>query len=297
MKIKDVAKMSPIDRFLYWVKERHQIYLRRQKGQEKPWTDDEVLQSYFFTNPYRENDKTTVWFRENIRDPMRDMDEVLFATVCFRWFNWIPTGKELLNHNLLESWNRVQAEQVLQGLKKREGKVFTGAYIVNARQGPKSAPSRTKISVCCERVSAVWEDRLKIIKHFNHCHTLEDGHQFLRQYQGLNGVGFSAYEIVCDLRYTRLLENATDTLTWSNPGSGAKRGLNRLLNRKPQEPLKNWSEQSQQLLKDARQKLKGFPPLEMREIEHSLCEWDKYERARLQDGHMKRKYKGVPECP
>ena len=33
-----------------------------------------------------------------------------------------------------------------------------------------------------------------------------------------------------------------------------------------------------------------YPQLEMREIEHSLCEFDKYERARLGKGTLRAKY-------
>jgi hypothetical protein len=44
------------------------------------------------------------------------------------------------------------------------------------------------------------------------------------------GLGpFLAYEIVTDLRFTALLENAPDIMTWANPGPGAKRGITRLL--------------------------------------------------------------------
>ena len=35
-----------------------------------------------------------------------------------------------------------------------------------------------------------------------------------------------------------------------------------------------------------------YPPFELREIEHSLCEFDKYERIRLGQGRPKQKYKG-----
>ena len=34
----------------------------------------------------------------------------------------------------------------------------------------------------------------------------------------------------------------------------------------------------------------GWPGWSMREVEHWLCEFDKYERARLGEGKMKRKY-------
>ncbi len=51
MLITDVLKLTPLERFLYLDRERHAIYLRRRAGMPKPWTDDEILQNYCFTNP------------------------------------------------------------------------------------------------------------------------------------------------------------------------------------------------------------------------------------------------------
>jgi hypothetical protein len=84
MLVSKVSSLSTEARFLYWIRERHSIYLRRKAGKPKPWTDDAILQNYFFTNPYRENDKTTVWFRETIREPLRNDPRVLMATVIFQ---------------------------------------------------------------------------------------------------------------------------------------------------------------------------------------------------------------------
>ena len=56
MRIIDVATLTPLEIFLYWVRERDSIYLRRQSDAPKPWTDDEVLQNYCFANPYRASD-------------------------------------------------------------------------------------------------------------------------------------------------------------------------------------------------------------------------------------------------
>jgi hypothetical protein len=105
-----------------------------------------------------------------------------------------------------------------------------------------------------------------------------------------------AYEIICDLRYTYLLEDATDINTWTNPGPGCHRGLARLEGQslqgarqvKVDEPLVKMRE----LLAYTRRQLPRMK-FEMREIEHSLCEYDKYERARLSEGHLKRRYSGA----
>ena len=285
MRIKGVAKLTPQERFLYWIKERHSIYLKRKVGKPKPWTDDEVLQSYFFTNPYRENDKTTVWFRENIRDPLRDKPEVLMATVIFRWFNRISTGQALVEHKLLKDWRKNFATRMIRRLSPP---VFTGAFMIKAGNGPKGC----KIPNVCNAIDTVWKQRKRLVQVCKDNCRLEVLWQELKQFPHLGG--FMSYEIVCDLRYTYLLEKATDVNIWCNIGPGAKRGLNRFLGRHVHDtvPKDEWQFQTDALLRSVR-KLQSRPRVEMREIEHSLCEWDKYERARLGSGKLKRRYKGI----
>ena len=77
MLVADVLKLTPLERFLYWVRERHAIYLKKSAGLPPPWTDDEILQNYAFTNPYREHDRTTVWFRTHVRDPLQNDPAVI----------------------------------------------------------------------------------------------------------------------------------------------------------------------------------------------------------------------------
>lgn len=289
MKVRDVSKLSPEARFLYWIEERHRVWEAKKYQHPKPWTNDEILQSYFFTSPYRENDKTTIWFREKIRNPLRESARVIFATACFRWFNFIPTGRTLIKYGLLDEWDVHTARRVLG----QQGKIFTGAFMIN------SPPGETKLNAITRRVNNVYKDRWRLIQKANTWATLQQAHEDLSVYEGLGG--FMAYEIVCDLRYTKWLEKATDKMRWCNPGPGCIRGLYRITGRE----IKNksnatspkryagWEDDMNRLLKLARAKLPRMPPFEMREIEHSLCEWDKYERARLVDGKLKRRYQGV----
>ncbi len=297
MKTELVSDLPAIDRFLYWIRERHKIYKKRKAGKPKPWTDDEVLQQYFFTHPYRENDKTTVWFRENIRKPLRDDPRVLFATVCFRWFNKTETGYHLKNNRLLVGWDKELAVSVLRHLKDLGRAVFTGAYMIPGK------PGKGKIEHVCDCLQPIWEDcnraDCKLQRRIEGWNNLEDACKYLQSYPWLGG--FMAYEIVTDLRHTYLLENATDIETWCNPGPGCARGLLRMEGQdlsdlpagKGCRPPKDWLTKMRELLKIAQRRLRSYPYLEMREIEHSLCEWDKYERARLGQGRMKRKYQGT----
>jgi hypothetical protein len=303
MLLENVAELSAVDRFLYWIKERHQVYLRRQAGKPKPWTDDEVLQSVFFTNPYRENDKVTVWFRENIRDPLRNKEEVVFATVAFRWFCKPDTGLILMgkhaqnrngDKNLLLDWDLKEATRRLRQRRDTGHQVFTGAFMIS-----NGGSRASKLQAVCENfITPIWEAREEIIDElkrgvYEGKMGMKDAHELLMEFPGMGG--FMAYEVVCDLRYTWVLENAADKLTWCNPGPGAKRGLNRLLERDIETRFKGdeWKKETIKLLATVKRRLPKMPPFEMREVEHSLCEWDKYERARMGQGHLKRMYKGV----
>lgn len=290
MKIEDVKQLQPMDIFLYWIKERYKIWFLRNAGKPKPWTDDEILQSYFFTNAYREYDKVSVWFRSAFRHRMRDSPEVLFGTICFRWFNYIPTGRLLIQENLLEEWDCKAAVKLLTTWSGTREKVFTGAF--NISNGGSTKPKINR--VCEDYVQPAWDQRHTLLEKIEAVNTMEAAHKILHLLPGMGGSGFMAYEVVCDLRYTYLLRGAKDRCLWSNPGPGAKRGLNRLLGRELKAPVSKdfWLDQSKILLGIAQKKLTKIPPLEMREIEHSLCEYDKYMRALTNDGHMKRRYAG-----
>lgn len=290
--------MKPLGRFLYWIKERVKIYNRKEIFHEPaPWTDDEVLKTYFFTNPYREWDRVTVWFKDNIREPLRDYEEVMFATIAFRWFTKPETGALLDEHGLFMRWDEKLAVSLLRELNE-EGPVFTGAYMIKAGNGERGC----KIPNVCSAISEAWRRQQEFIDACYETRTLQGVWEKLKTLQFMGK--FMSYEVVTDLRHTALLEDAEDILTWANPGPGCIRGLCRMagkpLGLTPKGKLKraasidNPQARIHELMEIVNERL--YPdyipdPFEMREAEHSLCEWDKYERALWEDGgRMKRKY-------
>ena len=104
-----------------------------------------------------------------------------------------------------------------------------------------------------------------------------------------------SYEVVTDLNYTPVLEAAKDQFTWANAGPGAKRGLNRIHLRDLKKGMNQQvaNTEMQLLLAEAPKYCKPHVPIarvDMRTIEHSLCEWDKYERVRLGQGTPRSRY-------
>jgi len=275
---------AEVDRYVYWIEERERIrHLKEEVQQEPPWTEDPILQEFKFCQVFREDDRTTRWFRHHIREPLRNDPEVFMATVAFRFFNLIETGETLLDHNLHIEWDR---EKAIQEIRKQK-KWVTGAYIV------KSPNRMDKVTGVAECVSHIWAERDRILKDFSHLKSLCDAWNYLLRFPYIGP--FVSYEMVTDLRHTHLLENAEDILSWANAGPGAMRGLNRLTGR-PLEFCKrswDWNSEMQALYQWCIEHLdlsKFHRPFEMREIEGGLCEFDKYSRILHGQGRTRSVY-------
>ena len=266
-----------------FLNERHLIYLKKLRGEEFPWTTDPILQKYKFTNVFRENDRTTVWFRENVREDMRDEIEVALATIIFRWFNLIETGKVLLEHELYRNWDSDYCYQVLED----QPQWVTGAYIIKTPNG------MNKLEGVCWCIDQIANDGNKFIDSMHEAKgNLKHLWDVLMPYPYMGP--FMAYEVVTDWRHTFLGDEATDIMTWGNPGPGAKRGLNRIHGRPLDKNIKSSINigEMQILLELSHEWLHGqVPNLEMRDVEHTLCEFDKYERVRNGEGKPRSLYK------
>lgn len=287
MLISKVKKLSRMAQFFYWIEERHAIRVKKNNGLPKPWTDDEILQNHYFTNIRREDDKVTTWFRQNVRDELKESPLVVFATICFRWFNWIPTGEILLEHGYLTKWN---CRGVVNGLSKIDGQVFTGAFNIS-----NSGSKKPKIErVCEDYIQPVWDNRDNLLFNLqNPPASLEAAHGFLMEYPGLGGSGFMAAQVVADLKHTAILWSASDWDTWCCPGPGSRRGMNVLLGRDPMGPGLGDDDFRARvnILRPTISDSVGFN-LDAQDVQNCLCEYFKYTRA-LVTGRSKRRYPGA----
>lgn len=293
--------------------ERHSIYLSRAAGKPGPWTQDPVLLEGRFCNIFRELDTVTIWIDENIRKPYADHEYLWFMLCIARYINWPPTLIYLINEGFWPDYEDFEPSLLTKGLEKlAEGgeKVYTGAYMIRAESDP-NAPwySWSKHKYIAEIVlGRLWEDRHEwtamLEDQVDGGMTLEDCWALFQNKRYIGWGPFMAYEVVTDLRHTRYLEQAPDIYTWANAGPGAIRGLNRLYGRdlsvKPKAEQTNdemWVLMNELNKYDEPEFNRVFgepnqvpPRFEMRDIEHSLCETDKYFRVKLGQGKMRAKY-------
>lgn len=282
--IEDVFRDKTLLRnYFYWINERHAIYQRRVNGEPGPWTGNPVLRKYKFTNPFRENDRDTIWMREHWTGPNRGRPfaEQIFNCGFFRMFGGIDFLKE---HGWVNDWDPEHTKDVAARMLKHRHKVFTGAYIVT-NQGMTLPKQQVVVDYF---LTPLWEAREHLAEVARN-QSLQSLHRAFKDLPGFGGGGFMAYEVVTDLNYTPVLNDAKDRYSWANAGPGAKRGLNRLLGRDLEKTFKN--EIANYLMKDllalAPDYIAAHVPImqvDMRCIEHSLCEWDKFQRVSLKQG-------------
>lgn len=273
--------VSSVEGFFNYINERHKIYIRRQMGDPFPWTRDEILQTYSFCNVFRELDTVTLWIRKNWREPYANHPNLPFAMSVARQINWPPTLEEI---GFPDTWEPEKVKAIMQDRLDRKEKVYTGAYMLTGTLGG------TKVEQTVDKIlTTLYNAPPKIVPE-----SLEQTWKNYLPYPGFSG--FMAYEVVTDLRHTMYLDSAEDIMTWANAGPGAKRGLNRIHNRPLNQTIKKeqLTEEMERLLHFSYERgvlEKHVPDLEMREIEHCLCEYDKYERTRLGEGRPRAKYK------
>ena len=264
-----------VNDFNSFMEERHNIFIRKEINNEPyPWSDDAILTEYSFCNVYRELDRVTIWIRENWREPYADHPNLPFAMAMARQINWPDTLDEI---GFPTEWRPDHVKTIMQDRMAKKQKVYTGAYMLTGTLGG------TKIEQTVDKILTPLYANFPC--DFS---SIENSWKSFLPYAGFSD--FMSYEVVTDLRHTKWLEKAPDIMTWANPGPGAMRGLNRIFGRpldsKQKKPL------FIQEMRDLLAILNNRPlPLEMRDIEHCLCEFDKYERTRLGQGRPRSRYK------
>lgn len=295
-------------RLVAYVLERQRIYLKKKRGEPKPWTRDKILQRYKFCNVYREQDTVTRWISTNIRRPYQDDPNLWFMLCAARQLNWPDTLQELMDAGAWPTqrreYNAVDMTKVLLARKARGDKVYTGAYMISGQRGRKEGGDGSKPWMTCHLVlQPLWRDRDLFGLGLQQRPTLATVHAALVQYRGWGD--FLAAQVVADLKHTRYLRKAADWYTWAVLGPGSTRGLNRLYPQRKRStrrsPLKApWPvEEAEIALRAVRTTLstalvqaKLGPPLCAQDTQNCLCEYDKYRRVELGEGRPRALYDG-----
>jgi len=260
-----------VKQFFKFARERYYIFLLKEGGAKPPYTRDKVLQQYRFCNIFREDDVTTRWFAKHVRDKVSKKAYCLEAVAGFRWFNRISTGEIIKDVLVKQGWNSGVIHDRLENVKP----LVTGAYMIRSPYG------MNKLKGICQSMDGMVAMKIDVAGM-----NLQEAWTAVKEAPCLGF--FTAYEVVTDLRHTDLL-NPTDRMTWCAAGPGASRGIGWIVNNDPDFTNYSSPKGQEKLLGPMRELLDyagdekywpaDWPAWEMREVEHTLCEYDKWRRG------------------
>lgn len=283
MNVKELKNIAePHLRFIWWIKERESIRLKRALGFPKPWTDNEILQQFKFCNVRRSDDRVSRWLFEEYYAPHRDHSNILTACTLARFLN---NPDALADIGFPKVWN---PSRVLAKMEKRlanKQTVFSGAYLVTGSLGGSKA----------EQVVQKIVDPLHKAKiPFYKTATMEEMVGLLESRLGIGS--FLAGQIAADLHRVAAVD-WSDISTYAPKGPGSQRGLNRLYGRELNQSIskKQFAKELADFITYCQCVLSDSITRDMEGIDYQncLCECDKMERTLWENRRPKQRYPGV----
>jgi hypothetical protein len=271
-----------VTNLLAFVGERDAVRRRRDAGEPRPWTTDPIIAEWSFCNVRREHDRVTRWIAANWREPHSDDPDLWFAMAVARFVNW-PESLAAIGYPT--PWDAAAFKRILGERQASGEKVFGDAY--NIPNGGKTTP---KIEHVADAILTPLRAGRLILRP-RHGQKLAAWHGLLlgRPYLG----SFYAAQIIADVKQVQL-RDAEDWWTFGASGPGSRRGLNRVMARSVDAKWdeQNWRAALHRLHETVAQDLDrmGVGRLCAQDLQNCLCEFDKYERARLGEGKPKRRY-------
>jgi hypothetical protein len=207
----------------YWklAYERQEIFFKKIKGEEPPYTQDPILQSFKFCNVYRASDRVSQFLIKDVIYSSKNQteEEALFRIFFFRLLNKIETWQkfeEELGEISLENYNFSIWSKILTRLKEKEP-IYGNAFILCAN---KSFGYNEK-----------HKNHLKLLEHVfltparrNALIGVKSLKELIEKLKELPLIGdFMAYQIAIDFNYSEVFNFSENDFTV--PGPGAKRGI------------------------------------------------------------------------
>ena len=218
------AKPSVVfDSYWRFAAERQKIFFKKLENAQIPWTDDQILSTYKFTNAYRASDRTSQYLIRNViyRDDLpASVNEVFFRIMIFKLFNKIATW-ELLENKIgsiiYAEYSFERYDKVLTEARKAEQTIYSAAYIMPS--GGTTFGHTAKHRNHLKLIELMMADELP--------HKLADtpnmhkGFDLLREYPTLGD--FLAYQFITDVNYSEITHFSE--MDFVIPGPGALDGI------------------------------------------------------------------------
>jgi len=265
---------------MYWqfAFKRQEIFHKRVAGEQSPWTEDVILQTYRFTNVYRAADRVSQFLiRHVIYDGERSAEEVFFRTILFKLFNRIETWTLLQDRLGPLSWKAFRFERydtVLEGALRAGQSVYSSAYIMPNPPFGARRKHANHLLLLSQMMKAGVPAKIVAAK------SLREVFVILRSFPSIGD--FLAFQYAVDLNYSVLTSFTEMDFVVAGPGarSGIRKAFVGPVALSDEEVIREITEAADREFEE-----RGFPfrtlwgrPLQLVDCQNLFCEIDKYTR-------------------
>jgi hypothetical protein len=208
----------------YWrfAVERQAVFFRRLNNSVPPWTTDQILAKYKFTNVYRASDRVSQFLiRHVIYAGEYDASDTFFRLLFFKLFNKLETWQlieEKLGPISWRTYSFKHYDRVLTDAMARGTRIYSAAYIMPSGRldgGVEPTKHRFHLRLLEQMMKDEIPARLGAMR------TMREAFLLLRSYPSIGD--FLAYQFVTDVNYSEL--TSFSEFEFVRPGPGALDGI------------------------------------------------------------------------
>lgn len=213
---RSLRRTEVFDTYWRFAAVRQAMYLRRLEGSPPPWTDDPILREHRFTNAYRAADRVSQFLIGDViyaKDSPRDVHDVVFRILLFKFFNRINTWRALQKTLGEILWSSFDFKRYSEALDEaaREGPVYSAAYVIP----PPHLGERSKRLNHLRLLERMMRDGLA--EFIEEGPGLERVYERLRSYPSMGR--FLAFQFTIDLNYSDAMQASEDEFVVAGPGA------------------------------------------------------------------------------
>lgn len=266
---------------------RQEAFFKRVNGELYPWSGDQIINRYRFTNVYRASDRVSQYLIKNViyrEDLPSSPREVLFRILLFKLFNKIETWELLISKIgilTFEEYDFKRYDKVLSQAMADKKRIYSAAYIMPSGKSffgyERKHTNHLKLIEMMLKQETY--DRLASVA------TMQQAFEIIKAFPGLGD--FLAYQLLIDINYSEIINFSESEFVVAGPG--AKGGISKCFS-----DTAGLNEVEIIKLMTDRQEYEferlGLPfktlwgrPLQLIDCQNVFCEVDKYARVKHPD--------------
>lgn len=282
MGFEELKPTAVYDTYWKFATKRQEVFFNRLYERESPWTDDEIIQKYKFTNAYRASDRVSQFLIRNViyNEEYYSPEDQCFRILFFKLFNKIETWeyiKDSVGEISYSSYNYDRYNQLLMKKINSNERIYSAAYIMPS--GKSCFGNEKKHQNNLKLLEYMMESGLP--QRIAKAKSLKELYEVLLSYPTLGT--FLAFQFAIDINYSELCDFSEMSFVVAGPGAknGIRKCFGDIKGYEYEDIIKYVAEKQEEEFEKRGLHFKSLfgRKLQLIDCQNLFCETDKYARV------------------